>query len=114
MFSSKEEALETLEAAPGDDSISEGVFAIFADSMRELTTALKDRSNTYPDEPAWLLLLARAFRRSGSETMAVIQYQKYIKAAPSPEAYEELAQTYEDLGKEDFAKMTRRKAERAE
>lgn len=113
MFESKEEALETLDTAPDDDSVAEGVFAMYADSMRDLTTALKERSTSAPDQPAWLLLLARAFRRSGSETMAVIQYQKYIKVAPSPEAYEELAQTYEELGKEDFAKMTRRKAERA-
>jgi tetratricopeptide (TPR) repeat protein len=113
VFDSKEEAIETLEAAPDDDSVAEGVFAIYADSMRDLTTLLKERSNSAPEQPAWLLLLARAFRRSGSETMAVIQYQKYIKVAPSPEAYEELAQTYEELGKEDFAKMTRRKAERA-
>jgi tetratricopeptide (TPR) repeat protein len=113
VFDSKEEALETLDAAPDDDSVAEGVFAIYADSMRDLTTILKERSNAAPEQPAWLLLLARAFRRSGSETMAVIQYQKYIKVAPSPEAYEELAQTYEQLGKEDFAKMTRRKAERA-
>jgi tetratricopeptide (TPR) repeat protein len=112
-FESKEEALETLDAAPDDDSVAEGVFAIYADTMRDLTTALKDRANTHPEQPAWLLLLARAFRRSNSQTMAVIQYQKYIKAAPSPEAYEELAQTYEELGKDDFAKMTRRKIERS-
>ncbi len=113
MFDNKEEAIETLDAAPNDDSVAEAVFNLYADSMRELTTLLKERSNANPEQPAWLLLLARAFRRSGSETMAVIQYQKYIKVAPSPEAYEELAQTYEELGKEDFAKMTRRKAERA-
>lgn len=113
LFDSKEEALETLDAAPDDESVAEGVFALYADSMRELTTLLKERSTSNPDQPVWLLLLARAFRRSGSETMAVIQYQKYIKVAPSPEAYEELAQTYEELGKDDFAKMTRRKAERA-
>lgn len=81
--------------------------------MRQLTTALRDRVTANPDAPIWLLLLARAFRRSSSETMAVIQYQKYIKANPTPEAYEELAQTYEELGKEDFAAMTRKKAERA-
>ena len=113
MFESKEEAIETLDAAPDDESVAEAVFALYTDSMRDLTTLLKERSNANPDQPAWLLLLARAFRRSGSETMAVIQYQKYIKVAPSPQAYEELAQTYEELGKEDFAKMTRRKAERA-
>ena len=113
MFETKEEAIETLDAAPEDESVAEAVFGLYADSMRELTALLKERSNSSPDQPAWLLLLARAFRRSGSETMAVIQYQKYIKVAPSPEAYEELAQTYEELGKEDFAKMTRRKAERA-
>lgn len=113
MFDNKEEAIETLDAAPDDDSVAEAVFQLYADSMRDLTTLLKERSNSHPEQPAWLLLLARAFRRSGSETMAVIQYQKYIKVAPSPEAYEELAQTYEELGKDDFAKMTRRKAERA-
>ncbi len=113
MFENKEEAIETLDAAPDDESVAEAVFQLYADSMRDLTTLLKERSNSHPEQPAWLLLLARAFRRSGSETMAVIQYQKYIKVAPSPEAYEELAQTYEELGKDDFAKMTRRKAERA-
>ena len=81
--------------------------------MRALTTALREKSSAEPDEAVWLLLLARAFRKSGSETMAVIQYQKYIKAAPSPESYEELAQTYEEIGKDDFAAMTRKKAERA-
>jgi tetratricopeptide (TPR) repeat protein len=113
VFASKEEAIKALDAAPEDHAVSEGVFAIYADTLRDLTTLFKERSNSFPEQPAWLLLLARAYRRSGSETMAVIQYQKYIKVAPSPEAYEELAQTYEELGKEDFAKMTRRKAERA-
>jgi tetratricopeptide (TPR) repeat protein len=112
-FSNAEQALAQLDLDPTDQSVIDGVFAYFADSMRTLTTALRDRVASQSDQPQWLLLLARAFRRSGSETMAVIQYQKYIKAAPTAEAYEELAQTYEEIGKEDFAKMTRRKAERA-
>ena len=112
-FSSDDEAMAALAADPESEAIQERVFAHYSDSMRALTTALRDKSSAEADQPVWLLLLARAFRRSGSETMAVIQYQKYIKAAPSPEAYEELAVTYEEIGKEDFAKMTRRKAERA-
>jgi len=112
-FSGIDEALSQLDAAPTDEEVCEAVFEYFKPNMRTLTTALRDRATSHSDQPHWLLLLARAFRRSGSETMAVIQYQKYIKAAPTPEAYEELAQTYEEIGKEDFAKMTRRKAERA-
>ena len=81
--------------------------------MRTLTTALRDRATKNPEMSIWLLLLARAFRRDGSATMAVIQYQKYIKAKPSPSAYEELATAYEEIGKDDFAQMTRRKAQRA-
>lgn len=111
-FGSSEEAIAALTASPADETVSEAVFAYHHDNMRNLTSILRDKVSE-SDEPVWLLLLARAFRRSGSETMAVIQYQKYIKAAPTPEAYEELAATYEELGKEDFAKMTRRKAERA-
>lgn len=111
-FTSSEQALAALDADPANEAISGAVFAFHKDSMRALTTALRDRVSAN-EEPIWLLLLARAFRQGGSETMAVIQYQKYIKAAPSPEAYEELAQTYEEIGKEDFATMTRRKAERA-
>ena len=112
-FSSKEEAWEALLADPANSSVLEGVFVAYSDTMRELTSALRDRVTSDAEQPLWLLLLARAFRKSGSETMAVIQYQKYIKAAPSPEAYEELASTYDQIGKEDFASMTRRKADRA-
>ncbi|MCA9781019.1 MAG: hypothetical protein KC800_30075, partial [Candidatus Eremiobacteraeota bacterium] len=111
-FKNSDQALAALDATPSDESVSSAVFEFHKDNMRGLTTALRDRVSSN-DEPIWLLLLARAFRKGGSETMAVIQYQKYIKACPSPEAYEELAQTYEEIGKEDFAKMTRRKAERA-
>ena len=114
-YSSAEEAQEALFAAPQDPAVEAACFQFFldSDSMRSLTTALREKSSAEPDEAVWLLLLARAFRKSGSETMAVIQYQKYIKAAPSPESYEELAQTYEEIGKDDFAAMTRKKAERA-
>ena len=114
-YSSAEEAQEALFAAPNDPAVEAACFQFFldSDSMRALTTALREKSSAEPDEAVWLLLLARAFRKSGSETMAVIQYQKYIKAAPSPESYEELAQTYEEIGKDDFAAMTRKKAERA-
>ena len=111
-FTNSDQAIAALDANPTDESLSSAVFEFHKDNMRTLTTVLRDRVSSN-DEPIWLLLLARAFRQGGSETMAVIQYQKYIKASPSPEAYEELAQTYEEIGKEDFAKMTRRKAERA-
>ena len=111
-FTNSDQAIAALDANPTDESVSSAVFEFHKDNMRTLTTVLRDRVSSN-DEPIWLLLLARAFRQGGSETMAVIQYQKYIKASPSPEAYEELAQTYEEIGKEDFAKMTRRKAERA-
>lgn len=112
-YTDDDAALGHLDGNPESNEIAEAVFAHFASNMRLLTTALRDRVTANPDRPIWLLLLARAFRRSSSETMAVIQYQKYIKANPTPEAYEELAQTYEQLGKEDFATMTRKKAERA-
>ncbi len=107
-----DDPLAKLEADPNNSELAEQLFADHADTIRDLISRLREKAGQSA-EPIWLLLLARAFRKSGSETMAVIQYQKYLKVAPSAEVYEELAVTYEEIGKAEFAEMTRKKAQRA-
>ncbi|MGE0488963.1 MAG: tetratricopeptide repeat protein [Vulcanimicrobiota bacterium] len=102
---------QRLGSDPTDTVAFEALFGALGDD-KAVVKALRDLVNKHADEPDHLLNLARGYSRTGADTMAVIQYQKYVKVKPTIQGYEELASTYERLGKEDLAALIRKKADK--
>ncbi|MCA9790802.1 MAG: hypothetical protein KC910_03375, partial [Candidatus Eremiobacteraeota bacterium] len=102
---------QRLSADPSDSQAFEALFPTHGDD-KAVIKALRDLVSKNSDEPDHLLNLARGYSRTGADTMAVIQYQKYVKVKPTMQGYEELASTYERLGKEDLAALIRKKADK--
>lgn len=110
MVLTKEELLEMLLADPKSDDSRRAVAA----SLKEA----KDRINFFRDlvkadasEPYHSLSLARAYRDADQTKVAVVHYQKYLRSEKDAEAYAELADAYDELGKANLSASARKAAE---
>ncbi|MBI3929058.1 MAG: hypothetical protein HY319_26175, partial [Armatimonadetes bacterium] len=97
---------------PANEAVRHAVNEHLKEDRAQLIRFYRDLVSEQPNEPEHVLNLARAYVEKGSDTLAVIQYQKFIKTTPTVGACEELAATYERMGKDDLAKIIRKKAER--
>jgi tetratricopeptide (TPR) repeat protein len=68
-------------------------------SGRRLVDFYRDLQKSFPNEPAFLLQLARAYCNAGKDTLAVVQFRKLVQIAPQASYYTELACTYVRLKK---------------
>ena len=106
---SQDDLAAALVADPESVESYEATVASFGDDGKAMIKFFRDLVSKNKDEPLHIRNLARAYVATEQATLAVIQFQKYLKKAPSAEGYEELAQTYESIGKDDLARLMRKK-----
>lgn len=88
-------------ANPGDKRYHEGLYRVLGkgDNTRRLVEFYRDIQKTSPNEPAFLLQLARAYCYTGKDTLAVVQFRKLVQSNPSADSYADLAEAYLRLKK---------------
>ena len=96
---------------PDDPDVRKAVFRAFADDTPSLLKLFRDLAQEDPDEPYHVLNLARAYTHTGSDSLGVLQYRKYVKMEPTSEGYRELGELYDRLGKAELAQQALRRAE---
>ncbi len=105
-----EELQERLLQEPRDPDCHQAVRACLPEA--------KDRINFYRDlvkvdrdQPYHSLALARAYRDGDQTKVAVVHYQKYLRSEKDPDAYLELAEAYDELGKANLSSSARKAAQ---
>jgi tetratricopeptide (TPR) repeat protein len=106
-----DELVSLLSRFPENDKIRVAILRGFADDVPSLLKVFRELSLEAPDEPYHVLNLARAYAHTGSDSLAVLQYRKYVKMEPTSEGYRELGNTYERMGKGELASQALRRAE---
>lgn len=106
-----EELVGLLGRFPEDEKVRLAILRGFADDIPSLLKVFRELSLEAPDEPYHVLNLARAYAHTGSDSLAVLQYRKYVKMEPTSEGYRELGSTYERMGKGELASQALRRAE---
>ncbi|MEW6282049.1 MAG: hypothetical protein AB1758_25820, partial [Candidatus Eremiobacterota bacterium] len=108
------EPLELLEvlrkrtlARPSSPIIRAAVYHYFSEDDLGLVRFYGELSHSEANHHAHQWNLARAYVQAGQEQLAVSQYQKLLKAAPTPDGFEELAEVYGRLKKLEHAERTR-------
>lgn len=80
----------------------------------EFLNIFRDLTKTETAEPRHVRNFARAYLRLGRPLLAVVQFQKFLNASPSPKGYRELADVYQKLNRERNATEALAKAEEME
>ncbi|MBS2034052.1 tetratricopeptide repeat protein [bacterium] len=106
-----DQLVSMLSRFPEDGRIRLAILRSFSDDIPGLLKVFRELSLEAPDEPYHVLNLARAYAHTGSDSLAVLQYRKYVKMEPTSEGYRELGQTYERMGKSELASQAMRRAE---
>ncbi|MFN8610783.1 MAG: tetratricopeptide repeat protein [Vulcanimicrobiota bacterium] len=106
-----EQLVSLLGRFPEDERIRQALMRSFTDDVPGLLKVFRELSLEAPDEPYHVLNLARAYAHTGSDSLAVLQYRKYVKMEPTSEGYRELGETYERMGKSELASQAIRRAE---
>ncbi len=101
---------QRVQASPADDTNHQALYALLKDDPASLVRFYKELATEFPNQALHALNLARAYVHTGSDSLAVHQYRRFLKAKPTPEAYGELAQAYQRLGKSELAATTLKKA----
>ncbi len=96
---------------PDDERIRQAILRGYADDVPGLLKVFRELSLEGPDEPYHVLNLARAYAHTGSDSLAVLQYRKYVKIEPTSEGYRELGATYERMGKGELASQALRRSQ---
>lgn len=114
------------ESVPMNLSLDELTQLVTSDPRSEATqraveanlTEAKERINFFrelvkveKDEPHHSLSLARAYRAADQTKVAVVHYQKYLRTEKDAQAYLELADAYDELGKSNLSASARKAAE---
>jgi predicted Zn-dependent protease len=73
-----------------------------------LVEQIKKLMAQYREEPMWKLHLARAYRQIGDDRAGVF-YNRYLDFRKDPEVFGELAQFYEETGKDGLAQIVRKR-----
>lgn len=103
--------LRLLHRHPEHKGVRAALYRSFADDVAGLVRAFRDLVAEDPDEVYHVLNLARAFAHSGSDSMAILQFRKYVKLEATSEGYRELGEAYERMGKGELASQAFRRAE---
>lgn len=106
-----EQLVQMIQRYPDDKQIRQALFRSYSDDVPGLLKVFRDLSQEDADEPYHVLNLARAYAHTGSDSLAVLQYRKYIKLEPTSEGYRELGEVYERMGKSELASQAHRRAE---
>lgn len=108
---SNEELVALLSRHPDDERIRQAILRAYVDDVPGLLKIFRELSLESPDEPYHVLNLARAYAHTGSDSLAVLQYRKYVKIEPTSEGYRELGETYERMGKGELANQALRRSQ---
>ncbi|MBS2038786.1 hypothetical protein JST97_27645, partial [bacterium] len=93
---------EMMSQDPSNDTYHNALYRLHSGSSmsgRRLVDFYRDLQKSYPNEPSFLLQLARAYCNASKDTLAVVQFRKLVQISPQASYYVELAQTYVRLGK---------------
>ncbi|MCW5872898.1 MAG: hypothetical protein KIS61_36960, partial [Candidatus Eremiobacteraeota bacterium] len=93
---------EMMSQDPSNDTYHNALYRLHSNSSmsgRRLVDFYRDLQKSYPNEPSFLLQLARAYCNASKDTLAVVQFRKLVQIAPQASYYVELAQTYVRLNK---------------
>ena len=93
---------EMMSQDPSNDTYHNALYRLHSNSSmsgRRLVDFYRDLQKSYPNEPSFLLQLARAYCNASKDTLAVVQFRKLVQISPQAGYYVELAQTYVRLGK---------------
>jgi tetratricopeptide (TPR) repeat protein len=107
----QEELVGFIRRYPDDERVRSAVFRSFSDDSAALLRVFRELCQDDADEPYHVLNLARAYAHTGSDSLAVLQYRKYVKLEKTSEGYRELGQVYERMGKAELAGQALRQAE---
>lgn len=106
---SLDELTELLLAEPRSESSHRAVEASLKEP-KERINFFRDLVKADKGEPFHSLSLARAYRAADQTKVAVVHYQKFLRSEKEPQAYLELAEAYEELGKANLASSARKAA----
>ncbi|MFA7478896.1 MAG: VWA domain-containing protein [Vulcanimicrobiota bacterium] len=110
MSLTKEELTEMLLADPRSEESREAVMASLRDP-KDRVNFFRDMAKSDTSEPYHSFSLARAYRDAEQTKVAVVHYQKFLRAEKNAQAYLELADAYDELGKANLAASSRKAAE---
>lgn len=110
-----DELVPILARYPDESKVRKAVYHCLADDVPALLKVFRELTQEDSGEPYHVLNLARAYAHTGSESLAVLQYRKYVKMEATSEGYRELGEIYERMGKSELASQAlRRSAQLAE
>ena len=104
---------EMMSQDPSNDTYHNALYRLHSNSSmsgRRLVDFYRDLQKSYPNEPSFLLQLARAYCNASKDTLAVVQFRKLVQIAPQASYYVELAQTYVRLNKGNDAQKAMQSA----
>ena len=108
---SQDDLVGLIRRYPDDSQVRSALFRAFSDDAAALLRVFRELAQDDADEPYHVLNLARAYAHTGSDSLAVLQYRKYVKLEKTSEGYRELGQVYERMGKSELASQAMRQAE---
>ncbi len=106
-----EDLVQLLSQRPYEKKVRSALYLALSDDVPGLLKIFRELSQEYADEPYHVLNLARAYAHTGSDSLAVLQYRKYVKMEATAEGYQELGQIYERMGKAELASQAYKRAE---
>ena len=105
------QALEALRVHPGNEGLINRTLALGEGRDDELLNVFRVLIRDHMDEPLHFRNFARAYLKQNKPILAVVQYQKFLVARPTPAGYRELAEAYTLLKRDKNAADALRKAE---
>lgn len=108
---SAEELVQLIARYPDEPAVRSALFRAYSDDTTSLLKIFRELCQDDPDEPYHVLNLARAYAHTGSDSLAVLQYRKYVKMEATSEGYAELGEVYERMGKAELASQAKRRAQ---
>jgi hypothetical protein len=100
--------VEFEEIDPTNDLAMDELWRAFENDPIALVEQIKKLMAQYREEPMWKLHLARAYRQIGDDRAGVF-YNRYLDFRKDPEVFGELAQFYEETGKDGLAQIVRKR-----
>lgn len=97
---------DAIEANPADQAAHDQVFAALSgpDNVRSLIDFYRNLQRGNSEDWRHLVNLARAYSKTGKDSLAVVQLQKLLRSDPNlKEVWMDLASCYQRLGKVELA-----------
>jgi len=105
------QALEALRVHPANEGLISRTLVLGEGKDDELLNVFRVLIRDHLDEPLHFRNFARAYLKQNKPILAVVQYQKFLVARPTPAGYRELAEAYTLLKRDKNAADALRKAE---